>query len=99
MGFHIAAIYLTTIRCSTYRTVKLMAFVTDPIGIAGEQEAAKMLEKKGFKVIEHNWRMGHLEVDLILVRLIQVMVVYLEEILQYSILLYYLIIITTTLGM
>ncbi len=42
-----------------------MAFVTDPIGIAGEQEAAKMLEKKGFKVIEHNWRMGHLEVDLI----------------------------------
>ena len=24
-----------------------------------------MLEKKGFKVLEHNWRMGHLEVDLI----------------------------------
>ena len=42
-----------------------MAFVTDPIGIIGEAEAAKMLEKKGFKVIEHNWRMGHLEVDLI----------------------------------
>ncbi|MBQ7632401.1 MAG: YraN family protein [Paludibacteraceae bacterium] len=42
-----------------------MAFVTDPIGIAGEQEAAKLLEKKGFKVIERNWRMGHLEVDLI----------------------------------
>lgn len=42
-----------------------MAFVTNPIGIKGEEEAAKMLEKKGFKVIEHNWRMGHLEVDLI----------------------------------
>ena len=42
-----------------------MAFVTDPIGIIGEAEAAKMLEKKGFKVVEHNWRMGHLEVDLI----------------------------------
>ena len=42
-----------------------MAFVTDPIGIIGEEEAAKMLERKGFKVVEHNWRMGHLEVDLI----------------------------------
>lgn len=42
-----------------------MAFVTDPIGIIGEAEAAKMLEQKGFKVLEHNWRMGHLEIDLI----------------------------------
>ena len=42
-----------------------MAFVTNPIGIAGEAEATKMLEAKGFKVLEHNWRMGHLEVDLI----------------------------------
>ena len=40
-------------------------FVTDPIGIRGEEEATKMLEDKGFRVIEHNWRMGHLEVDLI----------------------------------
>ena len=40
-------------------------FVTNPIGIIGEAEAAKMLEKKGFKVLERNWRMGHLEVDLI----------------------------------
>ena len=40
-------------------------FVTNPIGIIGETEAAKMLEKKGFRIIEHNWRMGHLEVDLI----------------------------------
>ena len=42
-----------------------MPFVTDPIGIIGEAEAAKMLEQKGFKILEHNWRMGHLEVDLI----------------------------------
>lgn len=42
-----------------------MAFVTNPIGIIGEEEAAKILEKKGFRVIEHNWRMGHLELDLI----------------------------------
>ena len=40
-------------------------FVTDPIGITGEEEAAKMLEKKGYKVIEHNWRLGHFEIDLI----------------------------------
>lgn len=42
-----------------------MAFVTDPIGIKGEEEAAKMLEKKGYKVIERNWRLGHFEIDLI----------------------------------
>lgn len=42
-----------------------MAFVTDPIGIKGEEEAAKMLEKKGYKILEHNWRLGHYEIDLI----------------------------------
>lgn len=42
-----------------------MAFVTDHIGIIGEAEATKMLEQKGFRILEHNWRMGHLEVDLI----------------------------------
>ena len=40
-------------------------FVTNPIGIIGEETAAQMLEKKGFKVIEHNWRLGHWEIDLI----------------------------------
>ncbi len=40
-------------------------FVTNPIAILGEQEAAKMLEDKGFRIIARNWRMGHLEVDLI----------------------------------
>lgn len=40
-------------------------FVTNPIGIIGEAEAAKMLEAKGFRILEHNWRMGHLELDLI----------------------------------
>lgn len=40
-------------------------FVTDPIGIKGEEEAASMLSKKGYKVIQHNWRLGHLEIDLI----------------------------------
>ena len=42
-----------------------MSFVTNPIGIIGEAEATKMLEQKGFRILEHNWRMGHLEVDLI----------------------------------
>ena len=40
-------------------------FITDPIGIKGEEEAAKILESKGFKVIAHNWRLGHWEIDLI----------------------------------
>jgi putative endonuclease len=40
-------------------------FVTNPIGILGEEEAARMLEKKKYRILEHNWRMGHLEVDLI----------------------------------
>ena len=40
-------------------------FVTNPIAIVGETEAARMLEKKGFRIVERNWRMGHLEVDLI----------------------------------
>ena len=40
-------------------------FVTNPIAILGEEEATKMVENKKLKVREHNWRMGHLEVDLI----------------------------------
>ena len=31
-----------------------MSFVTNPIGILGEAEAAKMLEEKGFRIVEHN---------------------------------------------
>ena len=42
-----------------------MPFVTNPIGIKGEETASKILEKKGFRIVERNWRMGHLEVDLI----------------------------------
>ena len=40
-------------------------FVTHPIGIIGEEEAANIMKDKGFQIVEHNWRMGHLEVDLI----------------------------------
>lgn len=40
-------------------------FVTNPIGIIGEEEASKILKKKGYHILEHNWRMGHLEIDLI----------------------------------
>ena len=40
-------------------------FVTNPIGIIGETAAARILEAKGFRITERNWRMGHLEVDLI----------------------------------
>jgi putative endonuclease len=34
-------------------------------GIAGENEADVFLQSKGFKIIEKNWSMGKLEVDLI----------------------------------
>ena len=40
-------------------------FVTDPIGIKGEEEAAKMLEAKGYTILAHNWRLNHYEIDLI----------------------------------
>lgn len=40
-------------------------FVTNPIGIIGEEAASKLLRKKGYKIVEHNWRLGHLEMDII----------------------------------
>jgi len=42
-----------------------MAFVTDPIGIIGEEEAAKMLREKKLSILERNWRIGKLEMDII----------------------------------
>lgn len=35
------------------------------IGQKGEQLAAELLEKKGYKILHRNWRMGHLEMDII----------------------------------
>lgn len=35
------------------------------VGKEGENEAAKFLEKKGYQIIERNWRSGKFEVDLI----------------------------------
>ena len=40
-------------------------FVTNPIGIVGEDTAADLLRKQGFKILERNWRLGHFEVDII----------------------------------
>ena len=34
-------------------------------GIVGENEAEAFLQSKGFKIIEKNWCMGKLEIDLI----------------------------------
>lgn len=65
MGLYAIVVYLAEAGCSTAGATELTMFVTDPIGILGEEEAAKMLQAKGFKILEHNWRMGHLEVDLI----------------------------------
>lgn len=40
-------------------------FVTNPIGIIGEDAAAKLLSRKGFRILERNWRLGRLEMDII----------------------------------
>ena len=34
-------------------------------GIIGEETAAAYLRNSGYKIVEHNWRTGHLEVDII----------------------------------
>lgn len=34
-------------------------------GMAGEDMAVKLLLKKDYKILERNWRCGHLEVDII----------------------------------
>ena len=35
------------------------------IGQQGEKIAAEIMRKKGFRVVEANWRFGHLEMDII----------------------------------
>ncbi len=35
------------------------------IGQKGEQLAADVLTQKGYKILETNWRLGHLEIDII----------------------------------
>ncbi len=35
------------------------------VGQKGEQIATELMEKKGFKIIQRNWKMGHLEMDII----------------------------------
>ena len=35
------------------------------IGQLGEKEAADIMRKNGFRVVETNWRFGHLEMDII----------------------------------
>ena len=34
-------------------------------GFAGEDMAANLLRQKGYRILERNWRCGHLEVDII----------------------------------
>ena len=36
-----------------------------PLGKKGEQIAAQFLEAHGHTILHHNWRSGHLEIDLI----------------------------------
>ena len=37
------------------------------IGQIGEELAAKIMREKGFRVVDMNWKFGHLEMDLIVV--------------------------------
>ena len=37
------------------------------IGQKGEEIAAKIMRKKGFRVVDTNWKCGHLEIDVIAV--------------------------------
>jgi putative endonuclease len=35
------------------------------LGLQGEEVAARWLEKQGYRILERNWRNGHLELDLV----------------------------------
>ena len=37
------------------------------IGKIGEELAAKIMREKGFRVVDMNWKFGHLEMDVIAV--------------------------------
>ena len=37
------------------------------VGNIGEEVACKIMRKKGFRIVETNWRFGHLEMDIIAV--------------------------------
>ena len=39
--------------------------IVNPIGVAGENIAVKFLEKKGYKIIERNFRKNYTEIDII----------------------------------
>lgn len=42
-----------------------MVIKSKALGDAGEDAAEKFLKKAGFKILERNWRQGHLELDII----------------------------------
>ena len=35
------------------------------VGKIGEETACQIMKKKGFRIVETNWRFGHLEMDII----------------------------------
>lgn len=39
--------------------------ITNPVGVLGEDAAAKYLQDKGYKIIERNYRKSHTEIDII----------------------------------
>lgn len=39
--------------------------IRNSVGLFGEKTAVDLLRSKGYKILEQNWKMGHLEVDII----------------------------------
>lgn len=39
--------------------------IRNTVGLIGEEEAVRLLKDKGYRILERNWKMGHLEVDII----------------------------------
>ena len=39
--------------------------IRNSVGLFGEKAAVDLLKKKGYKILEQNWKIGHLEVDII----------------------------------
>ena len=72
MGIHHTALHHATHGCSTRKQTTRTNVITDMaehniIGQKGEEIAAEVMRKKGFRVVDTNWKFGHLEMDVIAV--------------------------------
>ena len=42
--------------------------ISNPLGVLGEDAACDYLVRKGYKIIERNWRKSHTEIDIIAIQ-------------------------------